>query len=287
MMREPATEAVYNIDDRLARRVIDGVCSDSSGSGAELVVGDNEVLAREAHKPGGESLSIRHRRLRRSSRYRIRLVAESRPAGWQLAAATRHLPTGARIPGARRHVALGILKAEPARCCAADGLSLFPDARPLVRMVHALGSFDPNAPGIDTPGRARARHERRAGSVGALGQPLAGGDPGQPRAPHRGRDPRLLAQHRAIRHLQTDLANRKLLLANTAHAMAGATAEFQLAIVIADVREFRDINAQYGVDYGDDALREVAHRLSFHRRRQHALTARLAEDAFAFPGVGA
>ena len=48
MMREPATDAVYNIDDRLARRVLDGVFRFEGVQGAELVVGDSEVLARQS-----------------------------------------------------------------------------------------------------------------------------------------------------------------------------------------------------------------------------------------------
>ena len=46
MMREPATEAVYNIDDRLARRVLDGVFRFEGIVGADLTVGKDEVLAR-------------------------------------------------------------------------------------------------------------------------------------------------------------------------------------------------------------------------------------------------
>jgi hypothetical protein len=47
MMREPATEAAYNIDDRLARRVLDGVFRFDGVVGADLTVGQDEVLAKK------------------------------------------------------------------------------------------------------------------------------------------------------------------------------------------------------------------------------------------------
>jgi hypothetical protein len=62
MMREPATEAVYNIDDRLARRVLDGVFRFEGVEGAQLVVGEDEVLARVTPNAGRQPLPLRHRR---------------------------------------------------------------------------------------------------------------------------------------------------------------------------------------------------------------------------------
>jgi diguanylate cyclase (GGDEF)-like protein len=280
MMREPATEAVYNIDDRLARRVLDGVFRFDGVSGAELVVGDSEVLAREAHKPVASPFRFVTAALFGDHRdYRIALLAESgEPIGSLRLQLDTYPPGRAFLARAAVVLALGILKAGLLTLLLLTVFHYFL-TRPLVRMVHALGSFDPNAPEsvrLDVP----ARHERDelglwARSVNrlltAIRENLARRTEAETRASW-------LEQFDTL----TGLANRKLLLATTAHAMAGAAPDGQLAILIVDVREFRDINAQYGVDYGDEALREVAHRLSFIGAGSTALTARLAEDAFAF-----
>ena len=280
MMREPATEAVYNIDDRLARRVLDGVFRFDGIQGAELVVGDSEVLARDARKPVASPFRFVTAALFGDRRdYRIELVAESgEPVGSLRLQLDTYPPGRAFLARAGIVLALGMLNTSLLALLLLTVFHYFL-TRPLVRMVHGLSSFDPNAPEsvrLDVP----ARHERDelglwARSVNRL---LA--------AIRENLARRTEAETRAswLEHFDTltGLANRTLLLANTTHAMASATPGGQLAIVIVDIREFRDINAQYGVDYGDDVLREAAHRLNFIGAGSTALTARLAEDAFAF-----
>ena len=280
MMREPATEAVYNIDDKLARRVLDGVFRFEGIQGAELVVGDSEVLARDARTPAASPFRFVTAYLFGDHRdYRITLQTEAGEAVGSLRLQLDTYPPGrAFLARAGVVLALGMLNAG---LLALLLLTLFHYflTRPLVRMVHALGSFDPNAPEsvrLEVP----ARHERDelglwARSVNrllaAIRENLARRTEAETRASW-------LEQFDTL----TGLANRKLLLANTTHAMAGATGGSQLAILIVDIREFRDINAQYGVDYGDEVLREAAHRLNFIGTGSTAVTARLAEDAFAF-----
>jgi len=78
MMREPATEAVYNIDDRLARRVLDGVFRFEGIVGAELMVGATETLARERRTPVASPFRFLTAALFGDRReYRIDLRAES------------------------------------------------------------------------------------------------------------------------------------------------------------------------------------------------------------------
>ena len=283
MMREPATEAVYNIDDRLARRVLDGVFQFEGIVGAELVVGDSEVLARDQRKPIASPFRFVTAALFGDRRdYRIELLAETGERVGSLRLQLDTYPPGrAFLMRAGVVLALGMLNAG---LLALTLLTIFHYflTRPLVRMVHGLSSFDPNAPEsihVDVP----ARHERDelglwARSVNRL---LA--------AIRENLSRRTEAETRAswLEHFDTltGLANRTLLLANTTHAMAGAAQDGQapqLAIVIVDIREFRDINAQYGVEVGDEALREVAQRLNVVGAGTTALTARLAEDAFAF-----
>lgn len=280
MMREPATEAVYNIDDRLARRVLDGVSRFEGIVGAELVVGDSEVLARDAREPVASPFRFVTAAMFGDRRdYRIELLAESGEAVGSLRLQLDTYPPGrAFLARAGVVLALGMLNASLLALLLLTVFHYFL-TRPLVRMVHDLGSFDPNAPEsvrLDVP----ARHERDelglwARSVNrllaAIRENLARRTEAETRASW-------LEQFDSL----TGLANRKLLLANTAHAMANAGPDGQLAIVILDLREFRDVNAQFGADYGDDALREVAHRLSFIGVGSAALTARLAEDAFAY-----
>src|SRR6185436_17595440 len=78
MMREPATEAAYNIDDRLARRVLDGVLRFDGVVGAELVVGNSEVLAHGTREPVASPFRFVTAAMFGDRRdYRIDLLAES------------------------------------------------------------------------------------------------------------------------------------------------------------------------------------------------------------------
>lgn len=280
MMREPATEAVYNIDDRLARRVLDGVFRFEGILGAELIVGHGEVLAGDARAPIASPFRFMTASLFGDRRdYRIALLAESGEAVGSLRLQLDTYPPGrAFLTRAGVVLALGMLNAALLALLLLAVFHYFL-TRPLVRMVHALGSFDPNAPEsvrLEVP----ARHERDelglwARSVNrllaAIRDNLARRTEAETRASW-------LEQFDTL----TGLANRKLMLATTAHAMASAAPGGQLAVLIVDIREFRDINAQYGVDYGDEVLREAAHRLNSIAAGSAVLTARLAEDAFAF-----
>jgi len=158
--------------------------------------------------------------------------------------------------------------------------------RPLVRMVYQLTSFDPNAPEstlVQVPPKhvkdelgLLARSVNRL--LSAIRENLARRTEAETRASW-------------LEHFDTltGLANRTLLLANTTHAIAGNDPELHLAILMLDIREFRDVNAQFGTEVGDQALCEIAGRLNFVGAESSLLAARLAEDTFAFllsgPGV--
>jgi diguanylate cyclase (GGDEF)-like protein len=287
MMREPATEAAYNIDDRLARRVVEGVSRFDGIVGAELTVGDKEVLASETHEPAASPFRFVTAALFGDRRdYAIELVAESGESVGHLRLQLDTYPPGrAFLARAGMVLALGLLNAGLLALALLTVFNRFL-TRPLVRMVHALSSFDPNAPEsirLDVPPRHEqdelglwARSVNRL--LGAIRENLARRTEAETRASW-------------LEHFDTltGLANRTLLLANTTHAMAGAGEDGQLAIVMVDIREFRDVNAQYGVEFGDEVLREVAQRLNTLGAGSAALTARLAEDAFAFlvPGPDA
>ncbi|MGH8050100.1 MAG: putative bifunctional diguanylate cyclase/phosphodiesterase [Arenimonas sp.] len=284
VMREPATEAVYNIDDRLARRVLDGVFRFEGIISAELVVGDSEVLASDKREQVVSAFRFVTAALFGDRRdYRIELKTGSGETVGSLRLQLDTYPPGrAFLARAGVVLALGMLNAGLLALLLLAVFNYFL-TRPLVRMVDGLSSFDPNMPEsirLDVP----AGHERDelglwARSVNnllaAIRENLA-----------RQREAETRASWLEHFDTLTGLANRTLLLANTTHSMAGATQDDEpaipLAIVIVDIREFRDVNAQYGVDFGDDVLREAAQRLNVLGAGNAALTARLAEDAFAF-----
>lgn len=284
VMREPATEAVYNIDDRLAQRVLEGVFRFEGVLAAELVVGDREVLARDTREPITSPFRFVTAALFGDRRdYRIELKTESGETVGSLRLQLDTYPPGrAFLARAGVVLALGMLNAGLLALLLLTVFHYFL-TRPLVRMVDGLSSFDPNMPEsirLDVP----AGHERDelglwARSVNdlltAIRENLA-----------RQREAETRASWLEHFDTLTGLANRTLLLANTTHSMAGATQDGEqaipLAIVIVDIREFRDVNAQFGVDFGDDVLREAAQRLNTLGTGNAALTARLAEDAFAF-----
>jgi len=280
MMREPATEAVYNIDDRLAKRVIDGVFRFDGIVGADLTIGKDEVLAKQERPATASPFRFVTAALFGDTRdYRIDLSTESGENVGSL-----HLRLDTYQPGrafllrAALTLGLGMINAALLALVLLYVFNRFL-TRPLVRMVHQLSSFDPNAPEaihVEVP----ERHEGDelglwARSVNRL---LGAIRDNQTR--------RAEAETRAswLEHFDTltGLANRTLLLANTTHAIAGGDPELRLAILIVDIREFRDVNAQFGAEVGDQALCEVAHRLNYIGAGGSALIARLAEDAFAF-----
>ena len=285
MMREPATEAVYNIDDRLAKRVIDGVFRFEGIVGADLTVGSTEVLASRQREPIASPFRFVTAAMFGDVRdYRIPLTTE---AGEEVG--SLHLRLDTYQPGrafllrAAVVFGLGLLKAALLALVLLWVFNRFL-TKPLVRMVYALTSFDPNSPQsihLDVP---PAHEKDELGLwVRSVNRLLA--------AIRENLSRRAEAETRAswLEHFDTltGLANRTLLLANTTHAIASAMPELHLAVLIVDIREFRDVNAQFGADVGDEALREVAHRLNFVGTGGSTLLARLAEDAFAFLVTGA
>jgi diguanylate cyclase (GGDEF)-like protein len=279
MMREPATEAVYNIDDRLARRVIDGVFRFEGIVGADLKVGD-EVLASEQRAPEASPFRFVTAAMFGDVRdYRIALKTEKGEV-----VGTLHLQLDTYQPGkvfllrAAVVLILGLVKAALLALVLLWVFNRFL-TKPLVRMVYALTSFDPNSPQsihLDVP---QAHEKDELGLMARSVNRLLG-------AIRENLSRRAEAETRAswLEHFDTltGLANRTLLLANTTHAIASATPDLHLAVLIVDVREFRDVNAQFGAEVGDQALCEVGHRLNYVEAGGSALLARLAEDAFAF-----
>ena len=284
MMREPATEAVYNIDDRLARRVLDGVFRFEGIVGADLTVGKDEVLAKEQRELVASPFRFVTAALFGDVRdYSIPLKAENGEVVGSL-----HLRLDTYQPGrafllrAAVTMGLGLLKAALLALVLLYVFNRFL-TRPLVRMVHQITSFDPNAPEAIHVEVPEAHEKDELGLWARSVNRLLG-------AIRENQSRRNEAETRAswLEHFDTltGLANRTLLLANTTHAITNADPELKLAILIVDIREFRDVNAQFGAEVGDQALKEVAHRLAYIGEGGTALLARLAEDAFAFLMTG-
>jgi diguanylate cyclase (GGDEF)-like protein len=280
MMREPATEAVYNIDDRLGKRVLDGVFRFDGIVGADLTLGRNEVLASKRRAPVASPFRFVTAALFGDMRdYDIPLKTDAGEVVGRLHLRLDTYPPGrAFLLRAALTLGLGMINAALLALVLLYVFNRFL-TRPLVRMVHQLGSFDPNAPEavhLEVP----ERHEDDELGLWARSVNRLMG------AIRDNQARRAEAETRAswLEHFDTltGLANRALLLANTTHAIAGGDPEQHLAIVIVDIREFRDVNAQFGAEVGDQALCEVAHRLNYIGAGSTSLLARLAEDAFAF-----
>ena len=285
MMREPATEAAYNIDDRLARRVLEGVSSFEGIVGSELMVGKDEVLARKSHAPVDSPFRFVTAAMFGDVRdYRIPLTTEKGEEVGSLHLRLDTYPPGrAFLLRAAVTLGLGMLKAALLALVLLYVFNRFL-TRPLVKMAHQLTSFDPNAPeAIHVAVPERHEKDELGLWARAVNRLLGAIRDNQAR--------RAEAETRAswLEHFDTltGLANRTLLLANTTHAIAGAGPELHLAILIVDIREFRDVNAQFGTELGDEVLCEVAHRLNYIGAGGSSLLARLAEDAFAFLLTGA
>jgi diguanylate cyclase (GGDEF)-like protein len=284
MMREPATEAAYNIDDRLARRVLDGVFRFDGIVGAELVVGKDEVLATETRAPVESHFRFVTAALFGDVReYQIPLVAEKGEEVGRLRLQLDTYPPGrAFLLRAALVLLLGMVNAALLAFALLYVFNRFL-TRPLVKMAHQLTSFDPNAPEAIHVEVPEAHEKDELGLWARAVNRLLG-------AIRDNQARRTEAETRAswLEHFDTltGLANRSLLLANTTHAISGADPDLHLALVIVDIREFRDVNAQFGAEIGDQALCEVAHRLNYIGSGGSSLLARLAEDAFAFLMTG-
>lgn len=279
MMREPASEAAYNIDDRLAQRVLDGLSRFDGVVSAKLTVGDDEMLAENSSAPLDGSFRFVTTALFGDRRdYRMDLVGLSgEPVGTLMLQLDTYPPGRAFLERAAMVVVTGLVRAGLLALMLLAVFHLFL-TRPLARMAHTLASFDPNAPEslhLDAP----LRHERdELGQwAQAVNRLLA--------AIRENRSHRAEAETRAnyLEHFDslTGIANRSMLLLRATHVIAAPAAGTQLALLIADVREFRDLNAQFGNAFGDDVLRELAQRLQAIGADDSALTARLADDRFA------
>lgn len=259
LVREPASEAVYNIDDRLARRVLDGVFGFDGITRAELLVGSRDVLATQQRAISTGSFRFVTNMLFGERRdYLIDLLDPSGKRIGSLSVVRDTYPPGRTfLQRAGLVILTDILRA---------GLLVLVLllvfhwylTRPLGRMAHELAAFDPSSPEsvhLPTP----PGHERDElglwvrlvnGLLGAIRDNLAR---------------RAEAESRAVylEHFDvlSGLANRRLFLAHAGNALVTA-GEGQVAVLIADVRDFRDINGQYGVGFGDELLRDLSQRIS-------------------------
>lgn len=89
-------------------------------------------------------------------------------------------------------------------------------------------------------------------------------------------------EHRALHDPLTDLANRSLFFDRLRQSIHSARREgSQLALVMLDLDDFKDVNDRYGHAVGDDVLKEMAARLRVGLRATDT-AARIGGDEFAW-----
>jgi diguanylate cyclase (GGDEF)-like protein len=88
------------------------------------------------------------------------------------------------------------------------------------------------------------------------------------------------SSHEAVHDPLTGLANRAALLAEGDALLSGLDRDHQVALLLLDINDFKEVNGTLGHGAGDQLLRVVGERLA-DLTREHELLARLGDDEFA------
>ncbi|MGQ0587445.1 MAG: putative bifunctional diguanylate cyclase/phosphodiesterase [Gammaproteobacteria bacterium] len=280
MLRQPATEAAWNIDPVLARQVLDGLARYESLSGATLVAYPSDELAiwqREARPGALRAVTDAIFGAERSHVLPLQVEAMPDPVG-ELRVQVDTYPAGrAFLDRAAVVVLAGILRSLVLALALAAIFYVWL-TRPLSRMVETLSNVDPQAPQRMRLPSIQGHERDELGTWIESANKLL-----QSIEDHIARREKAEAKAEYLQQFDrlTDLPNRTLFYDRLDQAIRRARPDQRhVAVLMCDVRDFQHINDQHGQDTGDAVLREVAARI--RRLAGDGVTvARLSGDQFA------
>lgn len=261
MTRQPATEAAYNFDGRLAQRVVNGLSKYDAVLRAELLSAPNETLARferDKQHSGARALSDAIFGAERNYAIELRVAQfEDQIGALQLSIDT--LPAGhAFLERAGFMVLAGLLRAV-VLALALLAIFLLILTRPLTLLAEMLSQVNPQAPQLTRLPMLKG-HERDElglwiGSANALLQSI------QDHLAHR-----RIAEEQAsyLAHFDqlTDLPNRTLFYDRLGQQVQQARRhDLKVAVLYCDLRDFQYLNDRHGYSVGDYVLRVMADRI--------------------------
>ena len=280
-LREAAVNAVYEIDNGLAAQVLNGLSAYPGVYKAELFMRPDVVLARR----DGELIESKHRwitdKLFGPERAYVVPLADPRGGGEPLGELRFNVDTfvAGRAFIERTFVVAGIgfINAGMLGVILLIVVVRFL-TQPLATLVASLtdaATETPESAAIAEPaGHSRDELGRLARALNrllaAIRENLARRAEAEARASY-------LQQYDDL----TGLPNRRLFMTRLGHAIAtAATRGEPVAVLLFDLREFREFNKLYGAAVGDEVLRQTGKRLEPLAGGQ-ALLARLGDDIFA------
>lgn len=283
LVREPATQAVYSIDEDLAKQVIDGLFEQHSIRGGEIAHPDGMPLAR-AQRPLTESpyRSLTDMIFGQKRTYRVDLIRSQSGETVKYGELTIQVDTAPQatlwleraflilLSGIARAVILGLVLYVVYHLLV---------TRPLFRIAEDLSNVDPADPGrhlLQTP-RGHDRDELDTW-VKATNELLTAISETQQK--HQDAQDRItrLSRYDAL----TGMPNRDMFLSllngalETARRQRGMVAIFCLGL-----DDFKTLNEQYGFSSGDQLLQVIAERIINNNHEDLINGGRLGADQFA------
>ncbi len=279
LLSEPASEAVYNIDDAMARRVVNGLMGIPGVRTAELRLSTGETLASQQREEKPVRLrGVSDRLLGPESRHSRALYGgRNREVLGEIELRIDNAVIGEEF--VQRAVTLALI--EPLRAIVL-GLVVFALlyrflTRPLLTTMRALERVDPREPEMTRLPIPRGHEsDEFGGSVTAVNRLLDSIRDSLSKRREAEARATFLSQYDEI----TQLPNRRMLLMRLGHLLPTLAEGRQLVLMHIDLIDFRGINQHLGESGGDAAMREAGRRL-LERAGSEGLVARLADDSFA------
>ena len=281
LVREASTQAVYSIDEDLARQVVDGLFEQENTRGAAIEHPDGTALAereRAFKRTGYRNLTDAIFEAER--RYEVALT-RSEPETVQYGTLVLRVDT-AHAAGLWLERAALILASGIARAVVL-GLVLYLVYhllvnRPLYRIVDDLANVDPADPGknlIRTPsGHDRDELDAWVQATNELLSSIS-----ETQKKHQAAEDRVarLSRYDTL----TGLPNREMFLSLLNTALDGARRQrSMLAVFCVGLDDFKSINDQYGFSAGDKLLEITAERLMSNEHDNLINAGRLGADQF-------
>jgi diguanylate cyclase (GGDEF)-like protein len=280
MLKQPATEAAYNIDPKLTQRVMDGLGKYQAVYEASIVLPPDEVLGALRREPDGSRLRFITDSIFGVERhFTIPLWVEGYTAAvGELRVKVDTYPAGKAFLDRALVVVLVGLMQSLILALVLFGIFFYLLTRPLLRMVETLAHVDPRAPQRvrlpRLPGHQRDELGVWVESANALLQSIED---------HIAKRQEAEAKATYLQQFDrlTDLPNRTLFYDRVGQAIQRARRDgLKVGLLECDLRGFRFINDQHGNEAGDRLLREVSARFKTLIEERGTL-ARLSGDQFA------